>query len=156
MTRALAFSLFLAAGSAAASDCGIQAVEPSTAAFASRVWVSTGQNARALSEEGGPVLASPKESFTLAFVETPGSYAKPPWDTKVAVFRGGKDPRGTTVRFRGHGSTPVTATWLDERLVAFRAWWGLVALDLVLDAETGAVVSARHSDFRGVSSCGKP
>jgi hypothetical protein len=81
---------------------------------------------------------SPNDAYWLA-VEPPDTVKPGPWNTVVTLFTE-RDP-ALTVTLLDHASYPVTAAWVNEKLVSIRVWWGRVrGADLLVDAEQGRIV----------------
>jgi len=71
-----------------------------------------------------------------------------PWATTLTI--GGNPSGGEMLRvtFSDHGSGGVRPTWLNEKLLFVRVWWGRIASsDLVLDVERAALLYAEDADL---------
>ena len=63
-----------------------------------------------------------------------------PWTTSVYVYA--EKRAWTRLTLSDHGSYPVQVRWINEKLLFVRVWWGrLIGTDLILDAESGAIVN---------------
>lgn len=84
-----------------------------------------------------------------ALISRPDTTEQGPWTTVLTV-------RGNEVRsidllitFKDHGTGGVRARWLNEKLMWFRVWWGVVvATELLVDVETAEVLYSEESDYR--------
>ena len=69
--------------------------------------------------------------------DTPDTMRGGPWNTQLYIFEAVDTNHCVRVELINHGSGGVHHTWLNDKLLFVRAWFGRIAwTDFVLDSET--------------------
>jgi hypothetical protein len=72
-----------------------------------------------------------------------------PWTTVLAVRGNEVRQLDLLITIKDHGTGGVNARWLNEKLVWFRVWWGVVvATELLVNVENEEVLFFEESDYR--------
>jgi hypothetical protein len=71
-----------------------------------------------------------------------------PWTTRLYIFTGTNTDHCISVEARDHASGGVEFSWLSDKALFIRCWWGRIAsTDFVLDTETTRPVYIEDADY---------
>jgi hypothetical protein len=84
-----------------------------------------------------------------ALISRPDTTQQGPWTTVLAVRGNEVRPLELLVTVKDHGTDGVRVRWLNEKLLWFRVWWGVVvATELLVNVENAEILFFEESDYR--------
>jgi hypothetical protein len=84
-----------------------------------------------------------------AVISRPDITQQGPWTTVLAVRGNEVRSLELLVTIKDHGTGGVNARWLNEKLMWFRVWWGVVvATELLVNVENAEILFFEESDYR--------
>jgi hypothetical protein len=84
-----------------------------------------------------------------ALISRPDTNQPGPWTTVLAVRGNEVRPLELLVTVKDHGTDGVRVRWLNEKLLWFRVWWGVVvATELLVNVENAEILFFEESDYR--------
>jgi hypothetical protein len=87
----------------------------------------------------GPRALSPNRAYWFS-IEAADFTRPGPWTSRLLVFT--ERPELLRLTIVDHDNTAPTASWVNEKLLFVRIWWGrIAATDLILDVEAGTILS---------------
>ena len=143
-----------------ASSCAAARVNytPADKARLEKVRVSSAaSDARRSAPAASAGALSPQGTASMS-IEKPDYTSPGPWTTRVRVVGNGARPIDLAIDFIEHAQYDVKATWFNEKLIAFKVFWGrVVGTDIVFDIERGRVLYAEDADYSGLlNGCSRP
>lgn len=84
-----------------------------------------------------------------ALISRPDTTQQGPWTTVLTVRGNEVRSLDLLITFKDHGTGGVRARWLNEKLMWFRVWWGVVvATELLVNVEDAEILFFEESDYR--------
>jgi len=72
-----------------------------------------------------------------------------PWTTVVGIRGNEVRELDLLITFKDHGSGSVRPRWLNEKLIAFRVWWGrVIATELIVNVETAELLYFEEANYQ--------
>jgi hypothetical protein len=94
---------------------------------------------------------SPQGTARLIFSQQPDFEKNGPWSTKIRIVGNKAHPINLSIEFRDHSNAGVNATWLNEKLIFMRVWWGrIVSTDFILNVETGEPIYTEEASYQNI------
>lgn len=95
-------------------------------------------------------LAKTKAEFGSRWLveRRPDAMRPGPWTTRLYVFEATDARHCVRVELIDHASYDVRRTWLNDKMLFVRVWWGrMVSTDFVLDTETMKLAYAEDANY---------
>lgn len=84
-----------------------------------------------------------------ALISRPDTKQRGPWTTVIAIRGNEARPLDLLITIKDHGTGGVRPKWINDKLFAFRVWWGrVVETDVIVNVETSELVYFEEASFQ--------